>query len=108
MAGLKVVPVKSLPDGSLDLVDLKAKAEKYKNNLAAFMVGRYREFLPALADQHWQITYPSTFGVFEDGVQDACKIIHENGGQVYLDGMCEYHYARHELTIEQAPISMHK
>ncbi|PCH33969.1 glycine dehydrogenase [Wolfiporia cocos MD-104 SS10] len=69
MAGLKVVPVKSLGDGSLDLEDLKAKAEKHKDNLAAFM-----------------ITYPSTFGVFEEGVQDACKIIHDNGGQVYLDG----------------------
>ncbi|KAA1467984.1 glycine dehydrogenase [Dentipellis sp. KUC8613] len=69
MAGLKVVPVKSLADGSLDLEDLKAKAEKHKENLAAFM-----------------ITYPSTFGVFEAGVQDACKIIHDNGGQVYLDG----------------------
>lgn len=53
MAGLKVVPVKSLPDGSLDLVDLKEKAEKHKDKLAAFM-----------------ITYPSTFGVFEAGVQD--------------------------------------
>ncbi|TFY74280.1 hypothetical protein EWM64_g9732 [Hericium alpestre] len=69
MAGLKVVPVKTLQDGGLDLADLKAKAEKHKNNLAAFM-----------------ITYPSTFGVFEAGVQDACKIIHDNGGQVYLDG----------------------
>ncbi|KAF8919787.1 glycine dehydrogenase [Mucidula mucida] len=69
MAGLKVVPVKALSDGSLDLEDLKTKAEKHKDNLAAFM-----------------ITYPSTFGVFEDGVQDACKIIHDNGGQVYLDG----------------------
>ncbi|KAK7465389.1 glycine decarboxylase subunit P [Stygiomarasmius scandens] len=69
MAGLKVVPVKSLSDGSLDLEDLRTKAEKHKDNLAAFM-----------------ITYPSTFGVFEEGVQDACKIIHDNGGQVYLDG----------------------
>ncbi|KAJ6575296.1 glycine dehydrogenase-like protein [Mycena capillaripes] len=69
MAGLKVVSVKVLADGNLDLVDLKAKAEKHKDKLAAFM-----------------ITYPSTFGVFEHGVQDACKIIHENGGQVYLDG----------------------
>ncbi|KAG7099600.1 hypothetical protein E1B28_001430 [Marasmius oreades] len=69
MAGLKVVSVKVLADGNLDLVDLKTKAEKHKDSLAAFM-----------------ITYPSTFGVFEDGVQDACKIIHENGGQVYLDG----------------------
>ncbi|KAI0361421.1 glycine dehydrogenase [Trametes cingulata] len=69
MAGLKVVPVKTHADGNLDLEDLKAKAEKHKDKLAAFM-----------------ITYPSTFGVFEDGVQDACKIIHDNGGQVYLDG----------------------
>ncbi|TBU34729.1 glycine dehydrogenase [Dichomitus squalens] len=69
MAGLKVVPVKTHADGNLDLEDLRAKAEKHKDNLAAFM-----------------ITYPSTFGVFEHGVQDACKIIHDNGGQVYLDG----------------------
>ena len=69
MAGLKVVPVKSLQDGSLDLEDLAGKAEKHKDNLAAFM-----------------ITYPSTFGVFEEGVRDACDIIHKNGGQVYLDG----------------------
>nr|BDS00030.1 glycine cleavage system P protein [Mycoleptodonoides aitchisonii] len=66
MAGLKVVPVKTHADGNLDLEDLQAKAEKHKDRLAAFM-----------------ITYPSTFGVFEDG---ACKIIHDNGGQVYLDG----------------------
>ncbi|KAF8338255.1 glycine dehydrogenase [Cantharellus anzutake] len=69
MAGLKVVPIKSLPDGGLDHADLKFKAEKHKDNLAAFM-----------------ITYPSTFGVFEDGVKKACDIIHANGGQVYLDG----------------------
>ncbi|KAG5220685.1 glycine decarboxylase [Salix suchowensis] len=85
MAGLKVVPVKALANGNLDLEDLKAKAEKHKDDLAAFM-----------------ITYPSTFGVFEEGVQTvcfsltslpvvnhsmkACQIIHDNGGQVYLDG----------------------
>lgn len=69
MAGMKVIAVKSLADGSLDLGDLRAKAEQHKTNLAAFM-----------------ITYPSTFGVFEDGVTEACKIIHDNGGQVYLDG----------------------
>ena len=57
MAGLKVIPVKSLADGSLDLEDLKAKAEQHKDNLAAFM-----------------ITYPSTFGVFEAGVQDVSTI----------------------------------
>ncbi|KAJ7492449.1 glycine cleavage system P-protein-domain-containing protein [Mycena latifolia] len=69
MAGLKVVSVKVHADGNLDLVDLKTKAEQHKDKLAAFM-----------------ITYPSTFGVFEHGVQDVCKIIHDNGGQVYLDG----------------------
>ncbi|KAG8773303.1 glycine decarboxylase subunit P, partial [Serendipita sp. 397] len=69
MAGFKVVAIKSLPDGSLDLVDLREKAQKHKDNLAACM-----------------ITYPSTFGVFEEGVTEACKIVHENGGQVYIDG----------------------
>ncbi|KAH8997352.1 glycine dehydrogenase [Lactarius akahatsu] len=64
MAGLKVVPVKSLQDGSLDLVDLKEKAEKHSDNLAAFMV--------RLAEVH--ITYPSTFGVFEDGANLNAKI----------------------------------
>ncbi|KIM23950.1 hypothetical protein M408DRAFT_332015 [Serendipita vermifera MAFF 305830] len=69
MAGFKVVAIKSLPDGSLDLVDLKEKAEKHSKNLAACM-----------------ITYPSTFGVFEESVTHACKIVHDNGGQVYIDG----------------------
>ncbi|TIA92682.1 hypothetical protein E3P99_00520 [Wallemia hederae] len=69
MAGMKVVPIKTLKDGRLDLEDLQAKATQHSENLAAFMV-----------------TYPSTFGVFEEGVQDACKIVHDNGGQVYLDG----------------------
>lgn len=70
MAGLKVVSVKVQASGELDMGDLRAKAEKHKDNLAAFM-----------------ITYPSTFGVFEEGVQEACKIIHDAGGQVYLDGL---------------------
>ncbi|KAM0753184.1 glycine dehydrogenase [Meredithblackwellia eburnea MCA 4105] len=69
MAGMKVIPVKVHSTGFLDLQDLKEKAEKYKDVLAAFMV-----------------TYPSTYGVFESGVEEACKIIHDNGGQVYLDG----------------------
>ncbi|KAF9113504.1 glycine decarboxylase subunit P, partial [Mortierella sp. AM989] len=69
MAGMEVVPVKCLANGNLDLVDLKAKAAKYSDRLSAFMV-----------------TYPSTFGVFEDTVSDACEIIHTNGGQVYMDG----------------------
>ena len=56
MAGMKVVAVKNKADGTLDLQDLAAKAEKHKENLAAFMV-----------------TYPSTYGVFEDGVGFVCK-----------------------------------
>ncbi|KAJ3130656.1 hypothetical protein HK100_007772 [Physocladia obscura] len=69
MCGLKVVVVKCEENGNLDLVDLKAKAEQYKNSLAAAM-----------------ITYPSTYGVFEDTISRACEIVHENGGQVYMDG----------------------
>lgn len=69
MVGYKVVPIKALADGSLDLADLKEKAVKHKDQLASFMV-----------------TYPSTFGVFEDGIEEACKIVHDNGGQVYVDG----------------------
>lgn len=69
MAGMKVVSVKVLSTGYLDIDDLRLKAEQHKDNLAAFMV-----------------TYPSTYGVFEGGVEEACNIIHENGGQVYLDG----------------------
>ncbi|GAA5958358.1 hypothetical protein JCM21900_000886 [Sporobolomyces salmonicolor] len=69
MAGMKVVPIKVLSTGYLDMEDLKAKASQHSKDLAAFMV-----------------TYPSTFGVFESGVEEACAIIHENGGQVYLDG----------------------
>ena len=69
MVGYKVVPIKALADGSLDLGDLREKAEKHKNDLAAFMV-----------------TYPSTFGVFEEGIEEACQIVHDNGGQVYVDG----------------------
>lgn len=69
MAGMKVVGIKTLADGQLDLEDLRAKATQHKENLGAFMV-----------------TYPSTYGVFESGIQEAISIIHECGGQVYLDG----------------------
>ncbi|MDE3235769.1 MAG: aminomethyl-transferring glycine dehydrogenase [Bacteroidota bacterium] len=69
MAGMKVVVVKSNEDGTIDIADLKAKAEQHKDNLGALMV-----------------TYPSTFGVFEEGIKDICQIIHDNGGQVYMDG----------------------
>jgi len=66
---MKVIPIKTMKDGSLDLVDLEAKASKHQNELAAIM-----------------ITYPSTYGVFESHVQEVCDIIHRHGGQVYLDG----------------------
>ncbi|KAI8141473.1 glycine dehydrogenase [Fennellomyces sp. T-0311] len=69
MAGMDVVIVKCDNEGNLDVADLKAKAEKHKDKLAAIM-----------------ITYPSTFGIFEPGVVEACNIVHENGGQVYMDG----------------------
>lgn len=69
MAGMQVVVVNCDANGNVDLVDLKAKAEEHSNNLAAIM-----------------ITYPSTHGVFEEGVQELCDIIHQHGGQVYIDG----------------------
>ncbi|KAK6518342.1 glycine decarboxylase subunit P [Arthrobotrys conoides] len=70
MVGFKVQPVKcDTKTGNLDLEDLKAKAEKLGDKLAGAM-----------------ITYPSTFGVFEPGVKDAIQIVHDNGGQVYMDG----------------------
>ena len=69
MAGMKVVVVKSDSQGNVDVADLKAQAEAHKASLAALM-----------------ITYPSTHGVFETAIKDICKIIHDNGGQVYMDG----------------------
>ncbi len=69
MAGLKVVAVACDTKGNVDLADLKAKAETNAANLACVMV-----------------TYPSTHGVFEEGIRDLCQIIHSHGGQVYMDG----------------------
>lgn len=69
MCGMKVVPVNCLSDGSLDLKDLEAKVRKHEKDLAAVM-----------------ITYPSTYGLFEPGVQEAFELVHQYGGQVYLDG----------------------
>ena len=69
MAGMKVVAVKCDQDGNIDVPDLKAKAEKHRDHLAALMV-----------------TYPSTHGVFETAIASICEIIHANGGQVYMDG----------------------
>ena len=69
MAGMKVVPISCDKKGNIDLEDLKEKASQYSNELAAIM-----------------ITYPSTHGVFETTVTEVCKIIHDHGGKVYIDG----------------------
>jgi glycine dehydrogenase len=69
MMGLRVVVVGTSPDGDIDLADLQAKAEAAGDRLSCLM-----------------ITYPSTHGVYEEGVQRACAIVHDLGGQVYLDG----------------------
>jgi glycine dehydrogenase len=70
MAGMRVVTVKcDIKTGNLDMADLKAKCEKYSSELGAIM-----------------ITYPSTFGVFEPEVKAVCDVVHQHGGQVYMDG----------------------
>jgi len=69
MAGYKVVVVKALENGYIDVNDLKAKAEQHAANLAGIM-----------------ITYPSTYGVYEETVKDITQVIHQHGGQVYMDG----------------------
>ncbi|MEM8642658.1 MAG: aminomethyl-transferring glycine dehydrogenase [Cyanobacteria bacterium P01_G01_bin.54] len=69
MCGMKVVAVKCDRQGDIDIADLKTKAEKHSDKLAALM-----------------ITYPSTHGVFETGIREICDVIHAHGGQVYMDG----------------------
>ncbi|MFJ2744669.1 aminomethyl-transferring glycine dehydrogenase [Streptomyces sp. NPDC087440] len=69
MAGMKVVVVKTADDGEVDVEDLRAKIEQYRDELSVLM-----------------ITYPSTHGVFEEHVADICATVHEAGGQVYVDG----------------------
>ncbi|MFB9732621.1 aminomethyl-transferring glycine dehydrogenase [Ornithinimicrobium kibberense] len=69
MAGLTVVVVKSTSEGEVDLEDLRSKVDKHRDELAAIM-----------------ITYPSTHGVYEDTITELCQLVHDAGGQVYLDG----------------------
>lgn len=69
MAGFKVVVVRCDENGNIDVTDLREKAEQHRDRLAALMV-----------------TYPSTHGVFEEAIKEICAIVHENGGQVYMDG----------------------
>ncbi|WP_028652065.1 aminomethyl-transferring glycine dehydrogenase [Nocardioides halotolerans] len=69
MAGMRVVVVKAADDGAVDLDDLRAQCEKHADALAAIMV-----------------TYPSTHGAYEDTITELCRIVHDHGGQVYVDG----------------------
>lgn len=69
MAGFKIIVTKCDEKGNIDVEDLRAKAIEHKDDLACLMV-----------------TYPSTHGVFEESIQEICAIVHENGGQVYMDG----------------------
>ncbi|MCF8447407.1 MAG: aminomethyl-transferring glycine dehydrogenase, partial [Bacteroidia bacterium] len=69
MAGMKVIVTKTLENGYVDIEDLRARAIEHKDNLACLM-----------------ITYPSTYGIFEEQIQEVCDLIHQNGGQVYMDG----------------------
>ncbi len=69
MAGMKVVVIKALENGYIDVEDLKTKASQYSNDLSGIM-----------------ITYPSTYGVYEETVKEITDIIHQHGGQVYMDG----------------------
>jgi len=69
MAGMRVVVTKCDEQGNVDFDDLKAKAEELKDSLSCLMM-----------------TYPSTHGIYEDGAKEICAMIHENGGQVYMDG----------------------
>ncbi|PTY06321.1 glycine dehydrogenase (aminomethyl-transferring) [Opitutaceae bacterium EW11] len=69
MAGMVVVPVACDAQGNIDVADLRSKAEQHEKNLAALMV-----------------TYPSTHGVFESSIREICQIVHQHGGQVYMDG----------------------
>lgn len=69
MAGMKVVVTKALENGNIDVDDLREKAEAHRDNLAALM-----------------ITYPSTHGVYESAIKEITKLIHDHGGQVYMDG----------------------
>jgi glycine dehydrogenase len=69
MAGLRVVVVGTDPNGNIDVADLRRKADEHAERLAAIM-----------------ITYPSTHGVFEEAIREICDVVHERGGQVYMDG----------------------
>ena len=95
MTGMKVVLVACDSEGNIDIMDLRKKAQENSESLAALMV-----------------TYPSTHGVFEEGIREICSIIHDNGGQVYMDGanlnaqvgLCE----PADIGVDVAHFNLHK
>ncbi len=95
MAGMRVVSVRCDDKGNIDLADLRKRAQRYSDQLAALMV-----------------TYPSTHGVFEEGIRDICATVHEFGGQVYMDGAnlnALLGYCRPaELGADVAHLNLHK
>ena len=95
MAGLRVVVTACDSKGNVDLVDLRAKAQQYTNELSALMV-----------------TYPSTHGVFEEDIREICAVVHEHGGQVYMDGAnlnAQVALTRHALIgADVCHINLHK
>ncbi len=95
MAGMNIVLVRCEENGNVDLADLEAKAQQHAANLAAYM-----------------ITYPSTHGVFEEGIKEMCEIVHKYGGQVYMDGAnlnAQVGYCRPaDLGADVCHINLHK
>jgi glycine dehydrogenase len=95
VAGFRVVVVACDEDGNIDVPDLMAKAEQHKDDLGALMV-----------------TYPSTHGVFEETIQDVCRIVHEHGGQVYMDGAnmnAQVGLTRpHDMGADVCHLNLHK
>lgn len=77
------MPVKVRKNGDIDMEDLQAKCEKHSKDLAAIMV---RQLFPNDSDHFAQVTYPSTYGVFDESIREICDMVHLHGGQVYLDG----------------------
>lgn len=95
IAGMKVVVVKNLASGEIDIEDLKSKAEQHSENLSAAM-----------------ITYPSTYGFFDDNIKEIIEVIHQHGGQVYMDGanmnaQCGYTSPGH-IGADVCHLNLHK
>lgn len=96
MCGMKIVAVGTDAKGNINIEELKKAAEENKDNLSALMVLWFTltiymfdfvAFTRLCKDYtKFQVTYPSTHGVYEEGIDEICKIIHDNGGQVYMDG----------------------